>query len=77
MPLRIGEMIVGAFTVVSTREAAFTPTDISFIKLIGAVLDVLVAAEHDAGRWEELVEGGSTAEEDEENQDEDVGDEGE
>lgn len=56
MPVRIGEEIVGAFTVVSTRERAFGPTDIAFIKLIGAVLDLLLADEYDAGRWEEAVE---------------------
>jgi hypothetical protein len=55
-PLRINEQIVGAFTVVSTREDAFKPTDISFIKLIGALLDVLLAAEYDIARWEEEAE---------------------
>jgi GAF domain len=53
MPLRIDEKIVGAFTVVSTRPSAFGPTDVAFIKLIGAVLDVLVASEFDGNRWEE------------------------
>jgi hypothetical protein len=53
MPLRVGDDIVGAFTIVSTRAAAFSSTDVSFIKLIGAVLDVLLAAEHDAARWNE------------------------
>lgn len=56
MPLRIDEEIVGSFTVVSTRPRAFGPTDISFIKIIGAVLDVLVASEADAVRWAEYAE---------------------
>jgi GAF domain len=51
MPLPIDEKIVAAFTVVSTRPAAFGPTDVSFIKLIGAVLDVLLASEFDGDRW--------------------------
>jgi hypothetical protein len=56
MPLRIDQAIVGAFTVVSTREAAFTQADTSFIKLIGALLDVRLAAEHDILRWAAVTE---------------------
>jgi hypothetical protein len=50
VPLRVEERIVGAFSVVSTVENAFESTDIAFIKVIGALLDVILAAEHDAGR---------------------------
>lgn len=53
VPLRIDEEIVGALSVVSTVTNAFTESDIAFIKAVGAVLDVVLAVEHDAGRWEE------------------------
>ena len=51
MPLRIGERIVGAFSVVSTVEAAFSPSDVSFLKIVGAILDVLLTLEMDIKRW--------------------------
>jgi GAF domain-containing protein len=51
IPLHVDERIVGAFTVISTRRNAFGPTDVSFIKLIGAMLDVILAAEFDAATW--------------------------
>jgi GAF domain-containing protein len=56
MPLRLDVEVVGVLSVVSTRENAFTPTDVSFIKVIGALLDVLLASEHDINRWEEEAE---------------------
>ena len=49
-PLRIEERIVGVLSVVSTIPNAFAQTDIAFIKVVGALLDVILAAEHDAGR---------------------------
>ncbi|HWB22234.1 MAG TPA: GAF domain-containing protein [Gaiellaceae bacterium] len=56
LPLRIGERIVGALTVVSTRSDAFSESDVAFIKLIGAVLDLLLAMEHDFARVGALFE---------------------
>jgi hypothetical protein len=46
----LNEEVVGAFTAVSTIENAFSEEDVSFIKMVGAVLDVLLALEHDATR---------------------------
>jgi GAF domain-containing protein len=51
MPLRVGNDIVGAFSVVSTVEGAFSAADVTFLKVVGAVLDVVLALEMDAQRW--------------------------
>jgi GAF domain-containing protein len=50
IPLRIDEHVVGVLSVVSTVENAFSESDVSFIRVIGAVLDVLLAAEFDFER---------------------------
>jgi len=44
------------FSVVSTESSAFDAADISFIKVIAAVLDVLLALEHDIGRVVKMLE---------------------
>jgi len=56
VPLRVGDKVVGVFNVVSTAEDAFSESDISFIKVVGAVLDVILAEERNAGLWEQAVE---------------------
>jgi transcriptional regulator with GAF, ATPase, and Fis domain len=48
VPLRIQDRIVGVLSVVSTEIDAFTESDISFIKTIGALVDVILAIERDA-----------------------------
>jgi GAF domain-containing protein len=45
VPLRVGDEIVGALSVVSTESFAFPQTDVAFIKAIGAALDVVFAFE--------------------------------
>lgn len=50
VPLQVGETIVGALSVVSTREGAFAEPDLSLISLVGAVIDVLLADEVDVQR---------------------------
>lgn len=50
VPLRIGEEVVGTLSVVSTVVDAFAPTDVAFIKVVGALIDVILAAEYDARR---------------------------
>ncbi len=55
VPLRIEERIVGVLSVVSTVETAFTQADVSFIKAIGALLDVILAAEFDFSRYQGLM----------------------
>lgn len=52
-PLRIDEGIVGALSVVSNVKNAFSASDIAFIKIIAALLDVVLAVEHDADRFQE------------------------
>jgi GAF domain-containing protein len=49
-PVRCGDRTVGTFTVVSTHSNAFSVEDISVIKVVGAVIDLLVALEEDAAR---------------------------
>jgi hypothetical protein len=49
VPLLINEDVVGALSVVSTLPAAFAEDDISFIRIVGALIDLMLAAEHDAG----------------------------
>jgi hypothetical protein len=56
VPLRVEERIVGVLSVVSTIPNAFREPDKSFIKAVGALLDVVLAYEHDALRWNELDE---------------------
>jgi GAF domain len=51
LPLRIDEQIVGAFSVVSTMPGAFSESDVTFIKVVGAVINVILAMEHDVTRW--------------------------
>jgi GAF domain-containing protein len=53
VPLVVGEERVGALSVVSTRVGAFREPDISFIKQIGAIIDLLLADEKDVHRIEE------------------------
>jgi hypothetical protein len=49
VPLLINEDVIGALSVISTEPAAFAEDDISFIRIVGALIDLLLAAEHDAG----------------------------
>jgi hypothetical protein len=56
LPLRTGEEVVGSLSVVSTRPSAFSQSDVAFIKLMGAVIDVLLASEYDAARWERVID---------------------
>jgi GAF domain-containing protein len=53
-PLLINEDIVGALSVVSTLPGAFTDDDVSFIRIVAALLDVLLAAELDVARAEDV-----------------------
>ena len=52
IPLQVEDRVVGALSVVSTREGAFAARDISFIQVVAAVVDVLLADEHDILRIE-------------------------
>jgi hypothetical protein len=47
-PLLINETVVGALSVVSTVPAAFTDDDVSFIRIVAALVDVLLASEQEA-----------------------------
>lgn len=66
VPLRVEERIVGVLSVVSTVTNAFREPDVSFIKAIGALLDVVLASEHDAERWAAALEDVQRGPEDEE-----------
>jgi GAF domain-containing protein len=50
VPLRIGDGIIGVLSVVSTKASAFSESDIAFIKLLGALLDVILTIEFDEDR---------------------------
>jgi hypothetical protein len=50
-PLLINEKIVGALSVVSTEASAFNDDDISFVRIVAALIDVLLAAEDEARRF--------------------------
>lgn len=50
VPLRVGSDTVGVLSVVSTFPDVFTPSDVLFLETVGAVLNVVLAFEHDAGR---------------------------
>jgi len=52
IPLRVNDKTAGALSVVSTEPDAFFEPDVSFLAVIGSVLDVLLAAEVDARMWE-------------------------
>lgn len=56
VPLRVHERLVGVLSVISTEIDAFSESDISFIKIVGAVTDVILAAEYDAGLFEAAIE---------------------
>lgn len=55
-PVRLNEDVVGVLVAVSTEPNAFVDTDISFIKVVAALVDVLLAAEHDARSWQEYAD---------------------
>jgi GAF domain-containing protein len=63
IPLRIGTEVVGTFNVVSTYEDAFDEADMAFIRVVGSVLDVVLASEKDAIRWEAYAEAQKGADE--------------
>jgi hypothetical protein len=52
MPLQVDEEVVGVLSVVHTEPNAFLDADVSFIRVIAGVLDVLLSAERDAAHWE-------------------------
>jgi predicted nucleic acid-binding protein len=52
MPVQVNEQIVGVLSVISTEPNAFVDTDISFIRIVAGLIDVLLSAEHDAAAWE-------------------------
>ncbi len=73
VPLRIEARIVAVLSVVSTVETAFTQADVSFIKVVGALLDVILAAEYDLAREELEAELAAALEEEKPEQDDPSG----
>jgi GAF domain-containing protein len=55
LPLRVDEDIVGALSVVSTVPNAFGAADLTFIEIIAALVDVVLAHERDAERFSDAV----------------------
>lgn len=55
-PLRIEARIVAVFSAVSTARNAFSASDIAFIEIVAALLDVVLAIEHDALRFQNMLE---------------------
>jgi GAF domain-containing protein len=55
VPLRVDQRIVGVLSVVSNLPHAFDEADVSFVKALGAVIDVVMAVERDSEIWEGIV----------------------
>ena len=55
VPLRIGDRVVGVLSVVSTKIGAFSPSDVSFIKILAALLEVILSLEEDEQRMIEAL----------------------
>jgi hypothetical protein len=56
MPVQTGETIAGVLSVISTEPNAFVDADVSFIQIVAGLIDVLLAAEHDAAVWQQYAE---------------------